>query len=133
MHFNMQILRELLIRQLEPLQCTDDTKAYITALFIQYQRATNDLSTQSLTLLFSEAKTNQNFYLFQQIGDWIFFCSTIFPEHLHNASSDYYHSIGRLSYYKCYKLLNNKWPCFENLADEFVPLSLATREIIRHI
>lgn len=117
--------------KLENLKCDDDTKAYIVSVLSKYKNSLGDYSKDSLTLLYAEAKFKQDFYTFQNIGDWLFFCNTLYPEHLSNASMDYYHSIGQLSYYSCYKLINKQWKLYEKMADEFTNLSTSTRNIIR--
>lgn len=117
--------------QLKNLKCDDDTKAYIISVLSRFKSSSVDYSKESLTVLYAEAKFRQDFYTFQNIGDWLFFCNTLFPEHFSNASSDYYYSIGRLSYYSCYKLINKQWKLYEKMADEFVYLSSSTRNIIR--
>lgn len=118
-------------KQLEELNCDNNTKAYIVSVLEKFKTNALDYSKDSLTLLYSEAKFRQDFYTFQNIGDWLFFCNTLFPEHLNNASPEYYQSIGRLSYYSCYKLINYQWKLYEKMADEFIYLSQNTRVMIR--
>lgn len=115
---------------LQDLPCRHDTKTYIISIYSKYKNADSDLSKDSITLLYALAKEKQDFATFQNIGDWIFFSKTFYPTHLNNASEDYYHTVGRLSYYSCYKLINKKWPLYEQLADEFVPLIIKTKNII---
>ena len=128
LHYN---LNTFFSNKLENLQCDDDTRAYIVSVLERFKTASTDYSKDSLTLLYAEAKFRQDFYTFQNIGDWLFFCNTLFPEHLNKASQEYYHTIGQLSYYSCYKLINCQWKLYERMADEFVYLSHSTRNIIR--
>ena len=96
------------------------TRAYIFNIFASYMRSSaNDLSTESLTLKYAEAKQEYSFEKFQSLGDWIFFTRSLFPTSLKNASLDYYDAIAQNSYYRCYKILDRKWILFEELADEF--------------
>lgn len=113
--------------QLQALGCDHDTKSYIIGIFDKYKNISIDYSKDSLTILYADAKYKQDFYTFQNIGDWLFFCNSLFPEHLNKASADYYHSIGRLSYYSCYNLINKQWKLYEQLADNFIVLSEETR------
>jgi|ERR1019366_3660092 hypothetical protein len=129
----MNDLRLFFTDELEELPCDANTKAYIITIFAKYKTTAFDLSKQSITLHYAEAKTKQDFAMFQTIADWLFFCSSIFPEHLNGASTDYYHTVGQLSYHSCYKLINKTWPVYECLADEFVPLTLSTRAIIQQL
>jgi hypothetical protein len=131
MFFKLNNLNNFFSEKLEKLPCDKPTKAYIVGLLSDFKSNNNDLSKDSITLLFAEAKQTQEFMLFQTIGDWLFMCNALFPEHLSNASLEYYHSVGRLSYYSCFKLLNKQWVLFENLADNFVPLSEKTKSFIR--
>jgi len=126
-----QNLNAFFDQQLGALRCDDDTRAYITSIFNKFLDSTFDYSKESITLIYAEATYNQDFFTFQNIGDWIFFCNTLYPEHLKNASNNYYCSLGRSSYYSCYKLINRQWKLYENLADEFIPLSQSARKIIR--
>ena len=117
----------------DELNCHRDTKAYITSIFSRYHSAAFDLSKDSVTLTFSQAKNNQDFSTFQNLADWIFFSKSFAPQHLRAASEDYYYNIGRLSYYNCYKLINGKWRLFEELSDNFIPLEKKTRQILENI
>jgi hypothetical protein len=119
--------------ELEELPCDANTKAYIVTIFAKYNTTVFDLSKQSITLYYSEAKTKQDFAMFQTIADWLFYCSSIFPEHLKNASTDYYTTVGQLSYHSCYKLIKRSWPVYDEMASCFVPLSLSARTIIQQL
>lgn len=109
---------ELLIN----LECQRDTKAYIVSIYGKYKTAQFDLSKDSVTLLFAQGRSKQDFLTYQNLGDWIFFANTIAPQHLTKASKDYYDTIARLSYYSCYRLINREWKLFEELADNFLIL-----------
>lgn len=126
----MNAIQSFFAESLEKLNCDDTTRAYITGVLVNYQRANNDFSTSSITLTYAEAKNRQAFELFNQLADYLFFAEVFFPESLKDASKDYYYSIGRLSYYNCYKLINRQWKLFELLSDNFIPLTNETRHII---
>lgn len=104
------------------LECQQDTKAYIVSIYGKYKSAEFDLSKDSVTLLFAQARRKQDFLAYQNLGDWIFFANTIAPQHLKFASKEYYDTVARLSYYSCYKLINRQWKLFEELADDFLVL-----------
>jgi hypothetical protein len=112
------------------LNCQRDTKAYITGIFKKYKTAEFDLSKDSITLLFAQARHKQDFLTYQNLGDWIFFANTIAPTHLKGASKDYYDTIARLSYYSCYKLINRQWKLFEELADNFIILEERVKKLL---
>ena len=106
--------------KLSDLDCEEDTRSYIIGIYTKFKIAdNNDLSNQSVTLLYAQAKYSQDFVIFQKIGDWIFFSQTITPNYLKYASSDYYDTIGKLSYYSCYRLTNKKWTVYKNISDNF--------------
>jgi hypothetical protein len=107
---------------LNDLHCHRDTKAYIVSIYGKYKTAEFDLSKDSVTLLFAQARSKQDFLAYQNLGDWIFFANTIAPQHLQFASKDYYDTVAKLSYYSCYKLINRQWKLFEELADDFSSL-----------
>lgn len=101
------------------LECQRDTKAYIVSIYGKYKSSEFDLSKDSVTLMFAQARNKQDFFTYQNLGDWIFFANTLAPEHLRYASKDYYDNVARLSYYSCYRLINRQWKLFEELSDNF--------------
>lgn len=113
---------------LNDLHCQRDTKAYIVSIYGKYRTAEFDLSKDSVTLLFAQARDKQDFLGYQNLGDWIFFANTIAPQHLQYASKEYYDTVARLSYYSCYKLINREWKLFEELADDFLSLEEQVRK-----
>lgn len=119
----MEIIRNNITKYFDELlidlDCQRDTKAYIISIYGKYKSAQFDLSKDSITLRFAQARSNQDFLTYQNLGDWIFFANTIAPNHLRFASKDYYDTVARLSYYSCYKLINRQWKLFEELSDNF--------------
>jgi hypothetical protein len=107
---------------LDDLQCQQDTKAYIVSIYGKYKSAQFDLSKDSVTLQLAQARSNQDFLTYQNLGDWIFFSNTLAPTHLHFASKNYYDTVARVSYYSCYRLINRQWKLFEELSDNFLSL-----------
>ena len=98
-----------------------ETRAYIYSIFRGVMYADGDLSKQSVTLVYADARESQDFAKFQGLADWIFLVRTSFPQSL-RASEDYYDTIARCSYYRCYVILDRKWPCFEEMADRLPSL-----------
>ena len=72
-------LQEYFVKKLEPLKCESFTKAYIVGILSKYKNAQFDYSNQSITIIYSEAKTKLDFEKFQNLGDWIFVSNVIFP------------------------------------------------------
>ncbi len=121
---NFDQLFQLVVQNLD---CRSDTQSYISGIFTKFKSKNENLAGNSLTLYFADARKNHDFYQFQKLGDWIFFCGSIFPEHLKCASSEYYDAIAQNSFYSCFKLINKKWILFEELADNFHNLKLQTQ------
>lgn len=115
---------------LSELNCNSDTRAYIVSIFSKYKFSDCDLSKDSLTLTFAQARDKQDFLTFQTLGDWIFFSKSFAPQHLHHASEEYYRNLGRMSYGSCYKLINRQWKLFEELSDNFIVLEEQTRALL---
>lgn len=104
---------------LNDLECHPTTRAYIASIYGKYKSSEFDLSKDSVTLLFAQARNNHDFLIYQNLGDWIFFINTLAPQHFAHASKDYYDTVARLSYYSCYKIINKQWKLFEELSDNF--------------
>lgn len=123
-------LNDFFDEALRNLSCNADTRAYIVSVFTKFRTAQFDLSKDNITLTFAQAHFKQDFFTYQNLGDWIFFSKILHPGHLVRASEDYYHNIGRLSYYSCYKLIDRKWKLFEELSDNFVVLKKETQMLL---
>jgi hypothetical protein len=106
-------------RKIDIPNCPRFTKAYIVDLFIRYIEAEDDLSNRSLTLLYKEALDSGSFDKLQNIGDWLMFTKSLYPDSLTGASIEYYDTLARSAYYKCYLLLKREWLVYEELADQF--------------
>jgi hypothetical protein len=117
---------------LNDLECQQDTKAYIIGIYGKYKTSQFDLSKDSATLLLAQARAKQDFLIYQNLGDWLFFSKSMFPESLKNASENYYDNVAKLSYYSCYRIIKT-WRIYEELADEFVTLTEQIRtSLIKH-
>lgn len=93
-----------------------ETSAYIVNVFSD---PIKNLSKHSITIYYANAVANYRFDMFQNLGDWLLFTRTMFPEFLNGASIEYYDSVAQCSYYRCYKILDKKWILYEELADSF--------------
>ena len=110
-----------------------ETRAYIISIFNKYRvGGKNDLSDKSLTVEYSIAKFENDFNRFQNIGDYIFFSKVLHEKSLTGASEDYYHSLGQLSYWSCYRMIKS-WKVYQELADRFIDLSKDTKKIIHKL
>ena len=122
MRLIQQNITDFFAELLNDLKCQADTKNYIVGIYGKYKTTNFDLSQDSITVLFSQARNKQDFSIYQNLGDWLFYINSLGSEHLRFASQDYYDTIARLSYYSCYKLINKQWKLYEEIADLYVPL-----------
>ncbi len=113
-------LEKFFVDKVKCIPCQEDTKAYIVSTFVGFKKCepNQNLYGKSITLEYNKAQLEHSFELYQQIGDWILFIKSMYPESL-NVSGEYYDSIARLSYYKCYRIVNKQWRLYEELADKF--------------
>lgn len=118
---------------LKDLDCSGDTKSYIISIFDKYKFVKDDLSKDSITLLFIEATQKQNFSIYQNIGDWVFFANIIAPQHLKNASKNYYDTIAKKSYMSCFYLLNKQWNLFKDMSENFNTLEYGVKKRLKNI
>lgn len=113
---------------LDDVRCQRDTKAYIISIYGKFKSSEFAFPNDSITSLFAQARNNQDFLTYQNLGDWIFFVNTLAPQHFKYASKEYYDMIARSSYYSCYKLINRQWKLFEELSDNFLVLESQVKE-----
>ena len=108
---------------LSDLKCQENTKAYIVSIYGKFKSANFDLSKESITLLFSQAKSKQDFLTYQNIADYLFFIKSWAPQFLKSTSMDYYDTVARLSYYSCFNITRKQLFFYEQLADDFIFLT----------
>lgn len=106
-----------------------ETEAYIKSILKRFIINPINLQSKSVVLMFSEAKNKCSFADFQDIGDYIFFTRTMFPESI-PCDIEFYSSIGKNSYHECYKYLNGAWPLYEELSIDFNKLSSLARKAV---
>ena len=75
-------LRNYFENAFEDLPVQNELKAYMVSIFAKYQYANYDLSKTSLTLEYALAKNDRDFEKFQNVGDYIFFVNSLYPESL---------------------------------------------------
>lgn len=98
-----------------PLAASPIAKAYISGLFADQATKPVDLSKESVVLTFAAAKRSHDFQVLQSIGDWVLWVDTFFPAAI-AQSLEVTESIGRISYYRCSRLLPD-WRVYEELGD----------------
>lgn len=111
-------LHEFFMPRIHALQCHETTKSYIVSVLSAPERLKN-LSGQSITLCFAEAKSRSEFASFQNLGDWILFAESVYPASLTDVEPEYYFTIAQMVYYNCFKITRRQLSMYEELADQF--------------
>ncbi len=101
---------------LKDIKCQTDTKSYIVGVYSKYKTTQFDLSNDSITMLFAQARYTHSFASYQNLGDYLLFFNTIVSLENEHQQYAYYNTIGKLSYDACYKLINKKWQLFAELS-----------------
>lgn len=111
-------LKDFLDETIKIPDCEEKTRSYIISIFASTS-LDRDFTNESLTFALKEAHDSMGFKGFKELGDYLFFTKSMFPESLKGADPDYYDSIARTSYYRCFLLLKRQWLLYEELADQF--------------
>ena len=107
------------------LRCGRDTKAYVISVLAKDVGPDADMSKMSLVLAYEEARRTANFVVYQQIGDWVLWVSSVHPGAI-SENQEVVQTVGRLSYSAGNRMLRGSWPLYEELADN---LPVIAREI----
>ena len=97
------------------LEASREAKAYILGLFQDQIIKPCDYSKESIVLTYKHAISSYNVEFIQSIGDWVFWVETFYYDHIKDNKA-VTESFGRLSYYRCYRLVPS-WSVYEELAD----------------
>jgi hypothetical protein len=122
----MRNLHEFFVPRIQALPCQETTKSYIVSVLAAPEKLKN-LSGQSITLCFAEAKSRWNFASFQNLGDWILFAESVYPASLTDVEPEYYFTIAQMSYYNCFKITRRQLSMYEELADQLEPIITGLR------
>jgi len=116
------------VDRLKGLHYRPETVAYVTSVLKTLARPSidDDFSDRSIVLSYYDARKSGDFAKFQRIGDWVLWTGAIVPESI-ARDREIIESIGRLSYYTCYRIMRSSWPVYEELADQLPAISAATR------
>jgi hypothetical protein len=116
---------------LSNLNCQADTRAYIISIFDKYKSAEFDLSNDSITTVFCQARQKHDFSIFRNLGDWLFFSQSVFPTGLDKHSSrDYQTTIAQMSFYTCYRMTNKSWQLYEEMSDRLTDLEQQVKSLL---
>lgn len=98
------------------LPTTPVARAYVVGLFTQQVSQAVDFADESLTLTYTQVRHERDLHTLQALGDWVLWADATLPG-VFNGYRELAQSIGRASYYRCYRLVNS-WRVYEELADQ---------------
>jgi len=99
----------------QTLPASPVARAYLTGLFTQQAVNPIDYSKASLVLTYAQVRSVRDLETLQAVGDWVLWVDTMLPAH-QATYREAAQSIGRASYYRCYRLVR-EWRVYEELAD----------------
>jgi hypothetical protein len=110
----MQDLPSLFDGIASDLPATRTARSYVTGLFLNQARSTRavDFSRRSLVLSYI---SQRDFAQSQDLADWVLWALSWVPTSVRDHR-ELAESLGRLSYYRCYRLVPS-WRVYEELAD----------------
>ena len=112
--------------RLDPLPHSAEAKAYVAGVFAGFIHSTDGvLAKESLVLAYAAAREIGSIPQHQRIGDWVLWAQTFAPDPRNVVVVE---SMGRLSYYACFKLLGGQWRLYEELADDLPRLTRMARK-----
>jgi hypothetical protein len=113
--------------RLRGLPYRPETLAYVAGVLkaLGHPRPGDDLSDQSIVLLYADARRTGDFASFQRIGDWTIWVNAVMPQAVTGVEG-VVETLGRLSYYTCYRLMPG-WVVYEELADELPRITARVR------
>lgn len=117
--------------RLRGLSYRPETLAYVAGVMkaLGHPREGDDMSRRSVVLAYAEARRTGDFVTYQRIGDWVLWADALVPESI-AAEKDAVLTLGRLSYYACYRLMRYKWDVYEELADDLPRITARVRRAI---
>lgn len=118
-------LNDWFAQRLTSLKYSKDTIAYVVGVLSKYKNQSDDLSDQSIVLLYITACENSDFSTYQKIGDWVLWTSTICPDSI-KENQEIVQNLGRMSYYACNRIIRS-WPVYEDLGNNLEHLAIDVR------
>ena len=115
--------------RLQGLKCSPEALAYVAGVLAQKRWDKADLSTQSVVLAYRDAALAGDFSGFQRLGDWVLFVDIAYPQHI-DGTREVVESLGRRSYYSCYRLMLGRWDLYEELADGLPRIASGARRLL---
>jgi len=112
--------------RLQGMQYSPEAVAYVTGVLSKRRWEGQDMSHQSVVLAYQDARLKSDFAGFQRIGDWVLFIDSVHPQHF-DGVRETVETLGRLSYYRCFRLMGGTWRVYEDLTDELPSLAAKVR------
>ena len=114
-------VQELFADRLQGLPVSAEVNAYVVGVLGKRRWDEDNMCQQSLVLAYQAAALSGDFTAFQRIGDWVLWVDSVMPAHV-KETHDVVQNLGRLSYYRCYRMMGGRWKVYEELADELPAL-----------
>jgi hypothetical protein len=89
-----------------------ETNAYIVSVLSSKIIEPED----SIVLQYIKCKNINNFSEYQKLGDWLLWTKLV---HNQSPNKNLQSTIAQLCYYSCYRITENRWQVFKELADKY--------------
>lgn len=116
----MEIAKNFFERVLRNSSASIEVQAYITKTFLDYI-VSNEITRDSFVIAYADAKQTSSFLKFQHLGDKVLWINTFHPAGTSDKTLT--DTIGQLSYFTCYRLIQRQWKLYEELADTLPKLT----------
>lgn len=119
--------------KLETLPQSDEVKAYVVGVFSRYVVSVDDeLSRESLVLVYDKALQAGDFAGFQRIGDWVLWVRTFASPSI-RCEPKLVDSLGQASYSACHRIMRGQWKVYEELSLQLPILTAMTRARLKSL
>jgi len=115
--------------RLQGLKCSPEALAYVSGVLAGYRRGDRNMGAESIVLAYRDAAQAGDFAGFQRLGDWVLFVDIVCPRHI-DPSRELIESLGRRSYYTCYRMMMGRWRLYEELADGLPRIASGARRLL---
>ena len=122
-------LDDWFVSKLQGLEYKPETIAYVAGVLktLAHPSSNDAFEQRSIVLAYADARLSGDFIKFQRIGDYVLWAETIIPESI-ALDREVVVTIGKLSYYTCYRLTQRSWPVYVELAEQLPAISAAARK-----
>ena len=104
---------------------SDEVKAYTVGVLSKKI----DVIDTSIVMEYASACESGEFVKFQKIGDSVLFVSIIHPEFV-EQNLVVNQTIAMMAYQSCHRILDRKWPVYEELSDRLPYVASSVRNVL---